>query len=268
MNQDVFHSIVAQCSNLGSIDDFKSFIVTNFRSVFRHDIAVCGIGELHSSTKLYPCRLVRLINIDFPKGYLQRIILPTQLILSPTLEGWIRKRVPQFIQTDNTAIEVDTIWLRAVRDYKIYNIALHGMFDVNAKTIGFFAFGNLHPSAVATYKTVLTTVVPHLHSVLIRILTEQYLSEINLQMNSKNDGTANSLIEISEPNQFSLTERELQVLKWLGVGKTNWEISRIICISEFTVKNHVQNLFKKLSVTNRVQAVTRAIESGLLDMEK
>jgi DNA-binding CsgD family transcriptional regulator len=62
-----------------------------------------------------------------------------------------------------------------------------------------------------------------------------------------------------------LTERERQVLKWISIGKTNWEIGKILGISEFTVKNHVQNLLKKLSVTNRTQAVTKAIARGLLD---
>ncbi len=62
-----------------------------------------------------------------------------------------------------------------------------------------------------------------------------------------------------------LTERERQVLKWISAGKSNWEIAKILGISEFTVKNHVQNLLKKLSATNRAQAVTKAIACGLLD---
>lgn len=52
-----------------------------------------------------------------------------------------------------------------------------------------------------------------------------------------------------------LTEREVQVLYWVTLGKTNPEIGRILEISEFTVKNHMQRIFKKLDVFNRAQAV-------------
>lgn len=52
-----------------------------------------------------------------------------------------------------------------------------------------------------------------------------------------------------------LTEREAEVLSWVTLGKTNPEIGSILSISEFTVKNHMQRVFKKLEVNNRAQAV-------------
>ena len=56
---------------------------------------------------------------------------------------------------------------------------------------------------------------------------------------------------------FGLTEREAEVLRWVAAGKTNAEIGTILDISSFTVKNHMQRVFKKLDVLNRVQAVSR-----------
>lgn len=52
-----------------------------------------------------------------------------------------------------------------------------------------------------------------------------------------------------------LTERELEIVEWIAMGKTNPEIGSILEISVFTVKNHVQRIFKKLNVSNRAQAV-------------
>ena len=54
---------------------------------------------------------------------------------------------------------------------------------------------------------------------------------------------------------FDITEREAEVLCWVALGKTNPEIGSILNISAFTVKNHMQRVFKKLNVTNRAQAV-------------
>ncbi len=55
--------------------------------------------------------------------------------------------------------------------------------------------------------------------------------------------------------EHDLTNRELEVLHWVAMGKTNLEIGLILFISVFTVKNHVKRLFKKLKVSNRAQAV-------------
>ena len=54
---------------------------------------------------------------------------------------------------------------------------------------------------------------------------------------------------------YEITLREAEVLRCVALGKTNPEIGTILHISSFTVKNHMQRLFKKLNVTNRAQAV-------------
>jgi len=52
-----------------------------------------------------------------------------------------------------------------------------------------------------------------------------------------------------------LSAREVEILQWVALGKTNHEIGKILNISEFTVKNHMQRVFKKMDVSNRAQAV-------------
>jgi transcriptional regulator EpsA len=54
-----------------------------------------------------------------------------------------------------------------------------------------------------------------------------------------------------------LTEREEQILQWISEGRTNAEIALIVGISSFTVKNHAQRIFRKLGVTNRIEAVAK-----------
>lgn len=61
-----------------------------------------------------------------------------------------------------------------------------------------------------------------------------------------------------------LSPRELTVLLWMKEGKTNWEIARILGLSERTVRFHVGSIFEKLDVTSRTQAVARALGSGLI----
>ncbi len=60
-----------------------------------------------------------------------------------------------------------------------------------------------------------------------------------------------------------MSERERQIMRWVRQGKTNGEIGTILDISAFTVKNHMQRIFKKLDVYNRAQAVSRFKDSTL-----
>ena len=60
-----------------------------------------------------------------------------------------------------------------------------------------------------------------------------------------------------------LTEREREILVLIAEGRTNPEIAERLCLSLKTVRNHVSNIFSKLQVANRAQAVIRAREAGL-----
>lgn len=61
-----------------------------------------------------------------------------------------------------------------------------------------------------------------------------------------------------------LTQRELECLKWIAVGKTAWEAAKIMRCSERTINFHVANVNAKLGVSNRRHAATRAISLGLI----
>ncbi|MCK6187417.1 MULTISPECIES: helix-turn-helix transcriptional regulator [unclassified Pseudomonas] len=61
-----------------------------------------------------------------------------------------------------------------------------------------------------------------------------------------------------------LTPAELEILRWASEGKTVWEISQIRATSEATVKFHLRNIYGKLEVTNRVQAMNEATRQGLV----
>ena len=64
-----------------------------------------------------------------------------------------------------------------------------------------------------------------------------------------------------------LTERELEVVKALARGKSNKEIAHALDISEKTVRNHASNIYKKLHIFDRTQAVIYAIRKGLVNLD-
>jgi LuxR family maltose regulon positive regulatory protein len=61
-----------------------------------------------------------------------------------------------------------------------------------------------------------------------------------------------------------LSERELEILRLIALGKTNKEIADTLVIAVSTVKSHINNLYGKLGTNRRTQAIAIARDLGLL----
>jgi DNA-binding NarL/FixJ family response regulator len=79
----------------------------------------------------------------------------------------------------------------------------------------------------------------------------------------RNMGTANA-----EASLVALTKTEIKVLALLGRGQSNKEIAASLTCSVKTIKNHLNSMFQKLSVSNRTEAVVKGIDLGLISAEK
>jgi len=62
----------------------------------------------------------------------------------------------------------------------------------------------------------------------------------------------------------TITDREREVLTLVARGKTNWEIGAIMDISEYSVRDYLKQLSKRLGTANRTHTVTKAIRLGLI----
>ncbi|USH05575.1 helix-turn-helix domain-containing protein [Grimontia kaedaensis] len=110
------------------------------------------------------------------------------------------------------------------------------------KAIYLTSFGDRQPSSEEIDALYLLT--PHLY------MASSYVCDRNIR------------VETLPAPESQLTTRECELLPWLKLGKSNWEISRLLNISERTVKYHLQNIYRKLDVHNRTHAVSKAIELG------
>ncbi|ACL56011.1 LuxR family transcriptional regulator [Methylobacterium nodulans] len=59
--------------------------------------------------------------------------------------------------------------------------------------------------------------------------------------------------------------REIECMRWAAAGKTGWEISEILSLSQRTVEAYLNNAARKLGVANRVHLIAEAIRHGLID---
>ncbi len=73
-------------------------------------------------------------------------------------------------------------------------------------------------------------------------------------------------VERQEQRKYDLSDREITVLQLVAEGKSNKEIAKDLRISEKTIKNHIRNIFRKLSVSDRTKAAIHAVKEGLIDI--
>ena len=64
-----------------------------------------------------------------------------------------------------------------------------------------------------------------------------------------------------------LTERELQVMYYVAEGLNNREIAERMYLSVHTIKAHLESIYSKLSVHNKIQALVYAIKNNLINLD-
>ena len=125
-------------------------------------------------------------------------------------------------------------------------LLVHGIKDQRGRRDCLYVLFGTDAVAAAPAAQALTLLLPHLDAAQRQLLhlPEQY--------------PANARSADAEPSDTSdsrLSPRELEIMEWVGKGKTNPEIGMILNTSPFTVKKHLQRVFKKLDVISRAQAV-------------
>lgn len=129
-------------------------------------------------------------------------------------------------------------------------IITHGTHDANARMASFFLFACKADDANAAQARRIELLVPFLYGAWVR-------TKISLIQKRGEDGSHSA-------NRDLLTRREQEVLQWVYLGKSNIEIGIILGISPLTVKNHVQEILRRLNVQNRTQAVGKAFNLHIL----
>jgi DNA-binding NarL/FixJ family response regulator len=69
-----------------------------------------------------------------------------------------------------------------------------------------------------------------------------------------------------EPEGKKLSARETEILQLIAKGVSNNEAASMLTLSKATIRTHLEHIYRKLEVTNRVEAVTEGLRKGLIQM--
>lgn len=78
--------------------------------------------------------------------------------------------------------------------------------------------------------------------------------------------TAPEPMPAGEPELKPLSDREKEILQLIAKGVSNSEAAKLLNLSKATIRTHLEHIYRKLEVTNRVEAVTEGIRKGLISV--
>ncbi len=176
------------------------------------------------------------------------VFLRDTAVATTLLKAWEEKRYqPVAIDTAATAMGSGA-FTRELERLGATQLLVHGVHDADGRALTLFTFA-CRPGSVGPRQMYLAQLLaPSLHAAWVRTQLSR---------------TASAVEKASGQNV--LTVREQDILKWIYLGKSNFEIGAILKISPLTVKNHVQKILRKLNVVNRTQAIGKSLELRILN---
>lgn len=118
---------------------------------------------------------------------------------------------------------------------------IYGINDIRGSNNCLYVFFS-EEKIFKVQNSVLGLLMPHIDSTIRRI---QHLEQIKVADQAKEHAVAN----------IKLSARELEIAYWVRQGKTNNEMANLLFISQNTVKTHLKNIFEKLNVSKRAEAI-------------
>ncbi len=224
-------------------NDFKG-LFSDFRSIFPFDFALSGFAGMGANNKI---ESYNLINVNYPGEWLHLYDQRKYHLIDPiVMENFTRFRPQYWADTYKRNLPPRDFAARA-QDFGLSKGYTYGLRNFKGNEGSLFSLSGGSIEHNARSQTVLEHVVPHFHYALSRVL------------NGDDKKKKSAGIKISS--------REKEVLKWLKEGKSTWDVSVLLGISERTVKFHVNKVMQTLDAVNRTQAVAIALQRGLIDLE-
>jgi DNA-binding CsgD family transcriptional regulator len=137
--------------------------------------------------------------------------------------------------------------LSEIREFDLGNSLADGFVGLDGRPFCFFAFFKMPAPPCLRTARVLRIWLPYLYAAWLRVAS----------------GEATRAEPHAGRIRGVLTAREVEILNWVGKGKTNGHIARILGIGETTVATHLERIFRKLGVRSRAQAVARGMTLNL-----
>lgn len=251
--RSVFMDVITELLRVSQRIHLFNWLQGQVQYLLGHEVMIFGIKSSESDSYHFEYfTSTRYFN----QTQFSRVIEHESGLIYQALNLWKEAATPLFVSNqvdhiDNSNCSVVNLDEQLLKDSELRCFVIHGFGDSHSKISSVVILARLHKPPSENLARIFELLMPNLHCALIKVASQRGNAVSNVN-------TVSSM----------MTNRESEILQWLHMGKTNWEISSILDISAFTVKNHVQNILRKLDVQNRSQAAVKAAKLGLIKMLK
>ena len=215
-------------------------LIERMKSLLPFDYGLCGFAKFDEKG-MKPG--FDLINSSYPAEWMNVYVEKDYFRIDPIVKEHLAHFNVQFWDDTYKKYETPKRFISESQDFGLSKGYTYGIKNPSLTEISLFSFSGSVLKKDERTEAIIRLVTPHLHQCYLRINQERGKKEMP-----------------------PLSGREREVLNWLGQGKSSWDISMILAISERTVKYHVENIKKKLNATSRAQAVAIALDLGLITL--
>ena len=245
---DSFGDVVHRVLDVRSDADLGALARGALQNYIGHDVMVAAWGDFHIGLVHYDLYCVdstiQAENVEAGPFY---------PVLDQLFQSWIScGRIPLVLNAqglkDAWALcppRADAVVVLST----MQSVMVHGIQDQRGRHDSLYAFFSAAPKSHRDETYAVKILVPYIDFALRQVVIPLPRRESHGAPGKDGRGA------IGEARQERLTEREVEIMEWVALGKTNSEIGGILNLSSFTIKNHMQRIFKKLDVFNRIQAV-------------
>lgn len=209
---------------------------THLRNALPHEMSMFGLALRHA----LGFAVVSVVTVNLPAEFVRCISGPGGSLMCPILHNWFKFRSPQSFDAAESAATVAPQWKSKFCEFDLRKIVVHGHTSPCESVASFF--GLYRVSSLEICMSQAMQLSAEIHEALLRTYRHTRA------------GAARSSLP-------TITDREREIVRWLAAGKTNWEVGRILGISDLTVKTHVQRLLDKTGTTSRAQLVAKVMSS-------
>lgn len=214
------------------------------QNLVRHDLLICALRNGEPSS--YHVDVFSTAP-DEPRVFIDPFRRDTVLV-PQLIKAWEANHFePVLVELDEAAPAASPL-ARELRRLGVGAVIAHGTHTAMGKLDSLFVFCCSTDALSPQHVRLVELVVPFLQTAWMRT-----------QLNRALDGPG-----MKPAEGAVLTARQLEILRWIYLGKSNIEIGMILEISPLTVKNHVQKILRKLDVQNRTQAIGKGLALRLL----
>jgi transcriptional regulator EpsA len=223
---------------------FFSWVQGEVQYLLSHEILICGIASgSGSQMRCYRFSSTRY----FRQEHFDAVCDPVTGLFTQMMSLTRKTGRPCVLGPTISMGGCEESWVPLLDSCELRNVAGYGQCGMDGQLKSFFCFARIGDELCPRIMYIIEVLTPILDATFSRVVSQNGINSQTYLANS-----------------VPLSKREIEVLHFLMAGKSNQVIAEDLRLSPLTVKNHVQNIMRKLKVKTRGHAVTTGFKLGLL----